>query len=401
MDRTNCSDGLFTDTIMLYSGITGKCTQSIAAWLTVSISVLICRAFLTVWHFHLWFKRKHHLAARSVPVSKPRTPYGCLGQQRFPVTPLLSLCEMLFEVLFVVLVSANVASTRDGSSGFLVGTFIFCNNAVCLLTARRMIKLGSQLIPLSKGALTKGALQKHGYIGNFNLVMYLLYYSAAICALSAYMAFFLGWVAYPGDFQLFQIAACFLTVYQTLASSCAIYQYERCIQVIKMTMSSTAAAEIGMNSQSSTKLLRITIRTMRNQQVTILLSGWIVPLIILLGYTIGYIPLSWELICVQMFQNFLFFFLFSFTTRLPRKQKKGIVTNNNNNAVLAPGIFSGDQQLNQVSPEVKEQDPVVPAGGKSSNESRMSAAPAAISPAAGTADPHQQQEQHALVSLEY
>jgi len=206
MDRTNCSDGLFTDSIMLYSDVTGKCTQSIAAWLTVSISVLLCRVFLTAWHFHLWFKRKQHLAAKSAPVSKPRTPYGCLGQQRFPVNPSLSLCEMLFEVLFVVLVSANVASTRDGSSAFLVGTFIFCNNAIGLISVRRMVKLGSKLIPISKGALTKRALQKHGYISNFNLAMYLLYYPAAICCLSALLTFFLGWVAYPGEFLLFQIA---------------------------------------------------------------------------------------------------------------------------------------------------------------------------------------------------
>jgi len=44
-----------------------------------------------------------------------------------------------------------------------------------LLNVRRMVNLGAKLIPISKGALAPGAMQKYGYVGKFNTVLRLLY----------------------------------------------------------------------------------------------------------------------------------------------------------------------------------------------------------------------------------
>lgn len=121
MDSRNCSSGLFTDSILIYNQATGKRPQRMMAWLAVSTVVLILHIINYMAFQIMVYARERYLARKETTTKlKKNQAHGrCLAEKRFPVVPFMSVCDTFFEILFVILVSCKVSSSRDGSAAFL------------------------------------------------------------------------------------------------------------------------------------------------------------------------------------------------------------------------------------------------------------------------------------------
>ena len=195
---------------MIYDAIPGDCSQSVVAWLTLASLLVTFRTFLSLWHFQVWFARERKRLQGTAPNSPKTNPSAkrleydrCLTNKRLPIVPVVSLLETIFEILFVILTSCNVTSTRDGSSGFILALVTLANHLIALMFVHRMVKLGRKLVPISRGALVMSeSLTKD--LGTFNMLLTFLFYAAILACLSTFLCFTLGFLAYPGNVLLFR-----------------------------------------------------------------------------------------------------------------------------------------------------------------------------------------------------
>jgi hypothetical protein len=355
MDQFNCSFMYFTDSIMRYNAQSGKeCDQSVIAWVVLGTLIVAARIYASIWHFQIWRAREQDRMQKQIE-SGAKTPgrlrndKSLIFRTRLPIVPLLSFMEALSQLCFFIVVSLNVASTRDGSSGFAISIIMIFSHLIAYVYLRRMVKLGRRLVPLSRKKLASGNMNttRMKNLGTFDRILTLMFYLAFLSSVSACICFLLGYAAFPGDFELFRGAAVCLSLFQTFANLSAVYQFERCIGAIKEILATTPAimvelkvkpeamvhsdnsteqptsnssttppqatvslANTNVNKNRGDQSLNLVIANMRKQQVVLVLIGWLSQLALSLGYAIEYLPMWWEIVLLQLFQNLLFTVLF-------------------------------------------------------------------------------------------
>ena len=336
MDQFNCTYGRFTDRLLVFNKPIGDCSQDVAAWLTVAITILVLRIALAFVQIQVWMERERKNKDSKQPkIQKSRWA----GGRRLPIVPAFSVIETIGEILFVSLGSANIANTENGASLFLLMVACAGLHVILCVGSYRIVRLGRKLVPISRGALvvTKETSTK---LASFDMILALLFYGGVAAAFSADLLLLLGFLVYPGEERIFLYFLYLIIIFVASGSLTIIYQYERCIQAIKKSITNKEGDLPSINGSATIKKV---IVVMRKGQCSIVIFG-IGCGVIFVGCASQLMPFNWIAVCVQFFEDLLLFAYFT-ALLMPRRKPSSSdlnATAPKNSAMVAHKTPSGE-----------------------------------------------------------
>lgn len=141
MNTFNCTAGYFTDAILLYSN-PSVCQQSIAVWLTVSTVCCALRLLLVVPHVVNIQRKTAHRSAITANHGKTQK----LSSRSLVRIWTEVMCAVT-QAMFILLVSLDVASTRNGLSPMLFGLCLLPVAVSETMDFRVIHRLAKRIIP--------------------------------------------------------------------------------------------------------------------------------------------------------------------------------------------------------------------------------------------------------------
>ena len=228
MDQTGCPQGLASDHVMLYGNdfIPGSCDVSIAFYIGYFSCLCVFRGMVSLLQFKIWLHRERALKQK----------YG-RNRKRLPIVPMLSLVTSISLILFVVLTSTNVANGGNGVPTFLLGLFYFPLALESIMILVKMVRVGRNLIPLSKlgmnGTNTPDAVERElANLSRATSALRVIFGSHILVTFTTPISFFVG-LFVPSSYVTFQVGALGYAFQDLFLASGYCYQYERVIRAIR------------------------------------------------------------------------------------------------------------------------------------------------------------------------
>lgn len=272
MDLAGCPLGYFTDRILVYhpeDPLIQVCDAPVAGWLTLNILLCVLRIGLT---FHAKFKKR----------SKSRG---------------VAWTIVLMQIIFVVLVSTNVANTVNSVSGVLYALLAISFSAHHFFYLQRLVLLGQNIIPLSKQFKT--ALKDNSVLSELHLadnVIRSLSASALILVVAILIIFIIGAAVYPGEFWPFEAGFLLTGTYQIVLSSIANWQIQRC----KTAVQRIADGPINIDNVDFRRQVNRAVWKMAQQQLVIVICSIPVAVLCILC-ALDIIPMMWWIFSIFFF----------------------------------------------------------------------------------------------------
>jgi len=275
MNTQGCPSGKFTDEILVYDPFREFCGGDVATWLGLAVSFTVLRALLLIPTVRGWKRRQK--TKQQQRTYRSSTAEGCV---RLPLFLLTQVFTVVTQFLFVLLTSLNVASTRNGLSGFLCGLYFVMIGAGHVLMARSVIVLGRKIVPLSMKRVKSGE-ESFDSLDKFDVILKIMGLLTLISILLVPIFFLDGFAAGGNLAWTFQAAFITVATYQFTIAVGIVHQFQRCIDAVyKLQFHSSSqkdeepsSPKVGATGKSGSGGFAVVIRTMRIQQLTTLSVG--------------------------------------------------------------------------------------------------------------------------------
>jgi hypothetical protein len=314
MNTDGCTPGSFTDEILLFDSISNSCDSPIVGYVLFLGLLLLIRSSIAFTQIRFWVERFYLYTKKAKGADRKSTVSG--KHRRYPIIPLLSLVATMFELLFLLLTSLNIANAKNSISVLLLGMFylpVFFDHAILI---RRYVRLGNRLLP--KPTATNPEKQKSLSVNDKMLNVFL--FGMITMAAMVISVFLLAPAVHPGQPLLFQIMCAGVGVYQACAAFSVIWQMQRCLIAIARTKVNDKMLSDPVQNKVS---IQHAIKKMRVQQL-ICLAIAILGIVVNLLIACQGIQLRWWVICITQFGYENGFELLSVLNMVRSVQKRNI-----------------------------------------------------------------------------
>jgi len=269
MDTSGCPAGWFTDRILVYRPPTEvSCESPVAVWLVLNIVLFLARVMVT--------------ETRDASKSKNKFSKGALA----------GYSNLLAQALFFTLTSANVANTINSGSGVLFGLYALTISLNHLVYMRKMVALGSNIIPLSRRVRT--TLEKENRFSGLQLVdrtIQLFMIGAVTMTTAIVIVFVIGAIGFPNQFWPFEVAMALVPTYQLMVGNIAVWQIQRC----KNALWRMIYGESKIENEELAGQVKHAWKTMTKNQVAIVCCVIPTAVLCILFAIPGLLPMTWWL----------------------------------------------------------------------------------------------------------
>lgn len=289
------------------------CDQPVAGWLVLGIILIIFRLLNSVVAVRGRQERRAQSSPRAATGSSSRRHIRSSQQAEFTEYAIAAM-----QTVYFVLTSVNVANTINSGSGVLHGFFLIPLAINHLSFIRNMIKLGKNIIPLSRKVQLN--LSEHSFLtslSNVDNVLRFFGFMSVSCLVAIVIVFIVGAAGYPGQFWSFEAAFLLTPSYQGSTTFMAVWQVQRCRAALQRLLKEN------MLSGSMKVSVEGAVNAMLLQQAVIV--GITLPVLALcILFAIGVVPLYWWLLCVVFFGSDTIMVLF--VNVLPKCRRKRSTT---------------------------------------------------------------------------
>lgn len=303
MNMDGCPEGRFTDEIMLYRP-TAQCNESVAAWLVVSLLCATLRTLLFAPHL-VSITRK--LARR-----KQDQALTVLAKLRVGA----ELAAGSTQLLFVVLSSANVASSRNGASPLLFSVYLSFIAFGQILDMQVMVKLGRRMLPFTgTGPTVSSDTSQSGTdLSQWDFGLKLLGGSSLVSLFLSQVLFVVLGMVFPNQVWVLQAGLALMLGYILCMSLFMCWQLNRCVRAIKA---------LSLNAKDA-KIQRAIRRFRAMQGMILVFTGVATTCMVLLIE--GTLPFHWYVLVVIFMWGELVFESAMVWTTFPSSQRAKPVT---------------------------------------------------------------------------
>jgi hypothetical protein len=290
MNTEGCLPGMFTDEILFFSSSIRSCDSPVAGYVVFITLLFILRVIVAFTQTRFWIKRSRIYKQKEKDEGKATASWR---NRRYPFIPVLSTFATVFEFIFIILTTLNVANTRNSISVLLLGLFylpVIFDHAILI---RRYVRLGNRLLP--KSVAGNAGQMKHLSVND--TVLNTLLFGLVTTASMVIVLSILAPAVMPGNPLLFQIMCGAVGIYQACAAFSVIWQMRRC----QIAISQTNVSDIMLSDPNRSKAsIDYAVKKMRQQQLicfVIAILGIVVNLLI----ASRVIPVTWWVICLTQF----------------------------------------------------------------------------------------------------
>jgi len=310
MNTNGCPPGLFTDDILIFdSQQQPHCNAPVAGYITLLGLQALLRVFVSVVQVRYWNNRVNRRTAQE--------HHHARNKRRYPIVPTTSSIAVVFQIVFLILTSLNLANTSNSVSVIMLGLFYTAVMSGQFLLVRRYIRLGKKLLPKGPGM----SVEKLNSLAVNDMVLNVLLFGMRVAGLGMVITSILSVAAYPSSSTPFQIMEGFVGLYQVCAASSVAWQLRRCIRAVTNSRDAVQGNIISDRSKAS---VEHATKKMRQQQIICLavaIFGGVFNLLV----AVNVVQLNWWLVCVTQFgyENlFEAFSVWNMTTSFEKSQNQ-------------------------------------------------------------------------------
>jgi hypothetical protein len=282
MDTTGCPPGFASDHVFMYGTdfIPLSCNVPIAFFTTFFVVLCLIRVFINYIQIRTWLQRERKLQEKTG-----------VSRRRIPIVPITSLIATISLVLYTILVSVNIANSRNGLPFLFLAILYLPMASTATFLMFRLVRLGKQLIPLGRAKLERlgageSGEEKLAELGRFNTILKFCI-SIHIMATAGTPIAALVNLSYP-VYETFQVACVCYATQDIIIASGIVYQYQRVIWAIQ-------SCRYGAETQTSNQRndVKRAVFRLRMQQVMLLLLCPFAAIIWILNATRAVLPFYW------------------------------------------------------------------------------------------------------------
>ena len=277
MNTNGCPNGYFTDEILVYASTPFSCDSSISAWLGVILFLVTFRLFVLVLVWISWFQQQRRRSERARVNGVNRTSVA-----RFPLIPFVSFLDVfMFSILFI-LSTTQVVSARQGVPLILLWLWMLPVCVIQLATLKKMVALGFNIFRFDLRPPNGQLLETDAIVNQISTfdrmlkALFVMMIALIVLCLCFAIVGLSSSVDPNHEFIFPRLSTACLTIEQALLYSSMMYQYNRCIdcvRIVKNHSSHNGATTTTHDSTTYAEAFQAAIWKMRYQQLVMFLTG--------------------------------------------------------------------------------------------------------------------------------